>query len=107
MKEIIIEEMTESDLKYFETCLLTDFDEFWSFNVLKQDFKTLMKEHKALEIIKAHSEQLLDIIDTDNYNEYLDLDYAPNQYISEKQYDLLKEVLLWDIPKKKKEYMMW
>lgn len=52
------------------------------------------KKLKALEIIKARPEQLLDILETDNYNEYLDLDYAPNQYISEKEYDLLKEILL-------------
>ena len=44
------------------------------------------KKLKALEIIKAHPDQLLDIIDTDNYNEYLDLDYAPEQYLSEENY---------------------
>lgn len=48
---------------------------------------------KALEIIKEHPEQLLDILETDNYNEYLDLDYAPDQYLNEEEYDLLKEVL--------------
>ena len=59
------------------------------------DFYTDMeKKLKALEIIKTHPEQLLDIIDTDNYNEYLDLDYAPSQYIAEKDYLLIKEVLL-------------
>ncbi|MCR4661675.1 MAG: hypothetical protein K5765_06745 [Clostridia bacterium] len=54
----------------------------------------ISKKLKALDIIKAHPEQLLDIIETDNYNEYLDLDYAPSQYITEQEYDLLKEVLL-------------
>ena len=52
------------------------------------------KKVKAFEIIKAHPEQLLDIIGTDNYNEYLDLDYAPNQYMSEENYYSLKEALL-------------
>ena len=55
--------------------------------------RDLDKKLKALEIIKEYPEQLLDIIDTDDYNEYLDLDYAPNQYLSEKNYYLLKEVL--------------
>lgn len=38
MEEIIIQEMSESDLKYFEKYLISEFDEFWSFNILKQDF---------------------------------------------------------------------
>lgn len=50
-----------------------------------------LKKLKAFEIIKTHPEQLLDIIETDNYNEYLDLDYAPSQYIGEKDYYLVKE----------------
>ena len=58
-----------------------------------QIFIERAKKLKTLEIIKAHPEQLLDIIDTDNYNEYLDLDYAPNQYLSEENYYLVKEVL--------------
>ena len=44
--------------------------------------------------MKNKINELLDIIETDNYNEYLDLDYAPSQYIGEKDYYLLKEVLL-------------
>lgn len=39
MEEIIIQEMSESDLKYFETHLIPEFDEFWSYSILEQDFK--------------------------------------------------------------------
>lgn len=39
MEDIIIQEMTESDLKYFESALTSEFDEFWSYKILEQDFK--------------------------------------------------------------------
>lgn len=58
------------------------------------NLKKAKKKLKALEIIKEHPEQIMDIIETDNYNEYLDLDYAPVQYLSEENYYLVKEILL-------------
>lgn len=84
----------KADYKVVETALK-------EYEGAKNHIEALNKERidsvlklKALEIIKAHPEQLLDIIGTDNYNEYLDLDYAPNQYMSEENYYLVKEVLL-------------
>ncbi len=34
----IISKMAEADLAYFETALKQDFDEFWNYSVLKQEF---------------------------------------------------------------------
>lgn len=35
----MISEMNVQDLEQIKDCLLTDFDDFWSYNTLKQDFE--------------------------------------------------------------------
>ena len=63
--------------------------------VFKQDFETLMKEHKALEIIR-NKVVLIDVFleseDVNDYNEF----YAnsKDRHLTQEEYDLLKEVLL-------------
>lgn len=39
MKNIIIKEMTLSDLHEISKCLTTDFDDFWNVNILESELK--------------------------------------------------------------------
>lgn len=65
---IIILPMTTEDLLYFEKNLTTDFDDFWSFSILKQEF---FNENTTYIIAKQDEEILgfagiLTIIDEAN-----------------------------------------
>ena len=45
MENLVIQKMTDDDLKYFESCLISDFDEFWNYNILNQDYKNENTEY--------------------------------------------------------------
>ena len=38
IKNIKVLPMTQEDLLYFENTLITEFDEFWNYSILKQEF---------------------------------------------------------------------
>ena len=39
----MISEMNLQDLENIKGCLLTDFDNFWSYNILKQELEKIYK----------------------------------------------------------------
>lgn len=42
---MMISEMNLKDLEQIKNCLLTDFDDFWSYNTLKQDLQSNMSKY--------------------------------------------------------------
>ena len=53
-----------------------------------------LKYKRELETIRKWLSQLEYVVETDNYNEYLDTDdNHPNDNMSEEEYELLKEIL--------------
>ena len=82
-------EFIEKELKDYE-----ELEENLGFDptIFKQDFETLMKEHKALEILKNKRVNLEYLKCCDTYEQYcLICSYAN---IVQEEFDLLKEVLL-------------
>lgn len=51
--DTVISLMTEEDLLYFEKNLATDFDDFWNFSILKQEF---FSENTTYIIAKQNEE---------------------------------------------------
>ena len=52
---IIIDEMTLEDLDLISTNLETDFDDFWNYNILKEEIKSVLltlqeREQEVLEL---------------------------------------------------------
>ena len=52
---IIIDEMTLEDLDSISTSLETDFDDFWNYNILKEEIKSVLltlqeREQEVLEL---------------------------------------------------------
>ena len=68
-----------------------------SIAIEEKDMELLLKEHKALEIIK---EKLVDMCllenscTRDEYNKWISQNDLGNCYLEQEEYDLLKEVLL-------------
>ena len=54
--EIKIEKMTEEDLEKLENILTSDFDDFWNYNILKQEFQN---ETSHLFVAKNAQEEIL------------------------------------------------
>ena len=45
----MISEMNLQDLEEIKDCLLTDFDDFWSYNILKQEFENGKSKYFVLK----------------------------------------------------------
>lgn len=61
--------------------------------IFKQDFETLMKEHKALEIIKKKNVCIHDLKKSETLKEYNSCREWGDEELTQKEYKLLKEVL--------------
>ena len=61
----------------------------------KKDYELIEKELKALEIIKLKYADIGWLIRSENCSKY-NLGVGSNQALKKKEYDILKEVLLWE-----------
>ena len=71
-----------------------DFETYYSYSN-KDDLLIIEKEHKALEIIKNKFDMSVFEIQGQHYL-LLGKNFRYREQIAKEEYDLLKEVLLWD-----------
>lgn len=57
--EIKINKMTQEDLSILEATLISEFDDFWNFNVLKQEF---LSDTSSLFVAKNEDNKILGFI---------------------------------------------
>ena len=45
LKDIDIQEMTSEDLENIKDILISDFDDFWNYNILKEELECLNSKY--------------------------------------------------------------